>query len=76
MEEDKQIAELQEFFLEQCRTTWHPDTPSFRYALAMSTFDQVKKAIILASGQCRGGPTNKWKYANAIMRNWRQADAE
>uniref|UniRef100_A0A6M3LTE4 Uncharacterized protein n=2 Tax=viral metagenome TaxID=1070528 RepID=A0A6M3LTE4_9ZZZZ len=71
-EEDVDIAYLQDFYSDQCHTGWHPAERDLRYALVFNDVNEVRKAIIIASGQCSGMPSSKWSYACGIMRNWRK----
>lgn len=71
--EEEEIKYLRDFFREQCRTTWYPDNNTLRYALALNDVGGIRKAIILASGQCVSGEEkDKWHYACGIMRNWKK----
>lgn len=74
---DKATAEtiftLQGFFQEQIKTSWAPESTSFRWLLYHHDPDQIEHAIVLSSEQAQSGsPTEKWKYACAILRNWRR----
>ena len=66
------IAGLQDFFQEQINTSWVPEPQSWRWLLYYHDPDQIEKAIVLASGQSQhAAPSEKWRYACAILRNWR-----
>lgn len=72
---DKATAEtiltLQDFFQEQIKTSWTPEPRDFRGLLYYHDSEQIEHAIVLSSGQSQSNsPTEKWKYACAILRNW------
>ncbi len=74
---DKATAEtiltLQCFFQEQVKTSWAPEPRGFRWLLYHHDPEQIEHAIVLSSGQSQSSsPTEKWKYACAILRNWRR----
>ena len=67
------ILTLQDFFQEQIKTSWAPESSSFRWLFYHHDPEQIEHAIVLASEQSQSGsPTEKWKYACAILRNWRK----
>lgn len=68
---EKLILTLQYFFQEQIKTSWAPEAQSFRRLLYYHDPEQIEKAIVLSSGQSQSSsPSEKWKYACAILRNW------
>lgn len=65
------ISRLLDFFHEQVGLVWVPDFKDFRWLLYYHDPDEIERAIVLASGQCRGSAKDKWHYACGVLRNWR-----
>ena len=67
------ISDLQEFFCEQMRTSWIVEHQSIRWLLYFHDPSEIEKAIVFASVQAKGrAPSDQWRYACGILRNWRQ----
>ena len=69
------ISDLQDFFLQQLSTRWVPEPRAFRWLLYYHEPDEIEKAITLADGQSKfNSSSQKWRYACAILRNWRRGE--
>ena len=67
------ISDLQEFFCEQMRTSWIVEHQSIRWLLYFHDPSEIEKAIVFASVQAKDRmPSDQWRYACGILRNWRQ----
>jgi hypothetical protein len=65
------MSDLQGFFLRQVGSIWAPSFEDLRFSLYYHDPDEIEKAIVLASVQCKGNGKDKWLYACGILRNWR-----
>lgn len=69
---EETISNLQDFFQQQLDTSWVPEARAFRWLLYYHEPGEVEKAIVLADGQSKfNSSSEKWRYACAILRNWR-----
>lgn len=69
------ISDLQDFFQEQLNTSWVPETRAWRWLLYYHEPSEIEKAITLADSQSKfNSSSQKWRYACAILRNWRRGE--
>lgn len=72
---NEQVEELVNFFRNTIGTDWEPERSSVRWLLLHHDPDEIERAIVMASVQAKlygtNWPSEKWKYAYAILRNWR-----
>jgi hypothetical protein len=50
---------------------WQPTPEDIRYLLDDHDPDEIEKAFYLASRRSAGPPQEAWRYACAVLRNWR-----
>lgn len=65
------VAGLRDRWERLVSNSWAPSTDDIRYLLDDHDPDEVEKAFYLASRRSTGTPDDAWRYACAVLRNWR-----
>jgi hypothetical protein len=74
---DEELAEITEsiaaYWRKSVTSDWVPRDDDLRFLLDDHDPQEIEKALYVASRQSSGGPEDIWRYACAVLRNWRQA---
>lgn len=71
------VSDLQEFFAKQLATSRVPEGTSIRWQLYYHDPEEIEKAVLLTQNRLapNADPLEKWRYACAILRNWRKGES-